>query len=130
MSQENVELVRKAVAAFNARDTEAVLSFIDPEVEFESAAEHKTYRGIQGMRQYREDSDAVMEGFHTEGDQFLDAGGDRVVHLYRIVGEGAGSGVPVSRDGAILWQLQDGRLFKGKVYLDKGEALEAAGLTE
>jgi ketosteroid isomerase-like protein len=71
-----------------------------------------------------------MEGFHTEGDRFLDAGGDRVIHLYRIVGEGAGSGVPVSRDGAILWQLQNGKLFKGKVYLDKREALKAAGLQE
>jgi hypothetical protein len=32
----------------------------------------------------------------------LDAGEDRVVDLYRVVGRGTASGVPVSREQAIL----------------------------
>jgi ketosteroid isomerase-like protein len=72
----------------------------------------------------------VMEEFHIEDDRFLDAGKDRVVHLYRLVGRGAGSGVPVSRDVAALWQLRNGKLLKGEIYLDQRQALEAAGLRE
>jgi ketosteroid isomerase-like protein len=128
MSQENVEIVRRAVDAFNAGDRDRLLSLVDPEIEFRSAVEQKTYRGHAGLVRYREDVDAVIEEFHLEGDRLLDAGGDRVVHLYRIVGRGAGSGVPVSRDVAALWQLRNGRLLKGRVYLDQQDALEAAGL--
>jgi hypothetical protein len=56
MSQENVELVRRATEAFNARvpdrDTELVLGAMHPDIEFRSVTERKVYRGITGMRQY------------------------------------------------------------------------------
>jgi ketosteroid isomerase-like protein len=130
MSQENVEIVRQAVDAFNARDRNRLLGLMDPEIEFRSVFEQKTYRGLAEMVQYREDIDATLEEFHSEDDRFLDAGGDRVVYLYRIVGRGTGSGVPVTRENAILWQLRNGKLLKGEVYLDQSQALEAAGLSE
>jgi ketosteroid isomerase-like protein len=130
MSEENVEIVRQAVEAFNARDRDRLLGFMDPEIEFRSLFERKTYRGLAEMVQYREDLDATLEEFHSEDDRFLDAGEDRVVYLYRVVGRGTGSGVPVSRENAILWQLRDGKLLKGEVFLDQREALEAAGLSE
>jgi ketosteroid isomerase-like protein len=130
MSEENVDIVREAVDAFNARDRDRLLGLMDPEIEFRSVFERKTYRGLAEMVQYREDLDATLEEFHSEDDRFLDAGEDRVVYLYRIVGRGAGSGVPVSRENAILWQLRNGKLLKGVVYLDQREALEAAGLQE
>ena len=130
MSEENVDVVRQAIEAFNSRDRDRLLSLLDPEIEFRSAVEQKTYRGHAGMVRYREDIDAVMEEFRIEGDRFLDAGRDRVVHLYRLVGRGAGSGVPVSREVGALWQLRNGKLLKGEIYLDQRQALEAAGLQE
>jgi ketosteroid isomerase-like protein len=130
MSEQNVEIVRKAVHAFNARDTDRLLGLMDPEIEFRSVFERKTYRGLAGMVQWTEDLDATMDELHSEDDCFLDAGDDRVVYLYRIVGRGTGSGVPASRDFAILWHLRNGKLFKGEVYLDQALALEAAGLRE
>jgi ketosteroid isomerase-like protein len=130
MSEENVEIVRQAVDAFNARDRDRLLGLMDPEIEFRSVFERKTYRGLAEMVQYREDLDATLEEFHSEDDRFLDAGEDRVVYLYRVVGRGTGSGVPVSRENAILWQLRNGKLLRGEVYLDQGQALEAAGLRE
>jgi ketosteroid isomerase-like protein len=129
MSEENIEIVRQAVEAFNARDRDRLLGLMDPEIEFRSVFERKTYRGLAEMVQYREDLDATLDEFHSEDDRFLDAGQDRVVYLYRVVGRGTGSGVPVSRENAILWQLRNGKLLKGEVYLDQGEALEAAGLS-
>jgi ketosteroid isomerase-like protein len=130
MSQENVEIVRRAADAFNAGDRDRLYRMMDPEIEFRSVMERKTYRGLAGMLRYREDREATLEDFHSENDRFLDAGRDRVVHLYRLVARGAGSGVPVSREVGALWQLRNGKLLKGEIYLDQRQALEAAGLSE
>jgi ketosteroid isomerase-like protein len=130
MSEENVEIVRRAVEAFNARDRDRLLSLMDPEIEFRSAFEQKIYRGRDELVQYREDVAAVLEEFQSEDNRFLDAGRDRVVHLYRLGGRGAGSGINVSRDVGAIWQLRNGRLLKGHVYLNQRQALEAAGLRE
>jgi ketosteroid isomerase-like protein len=130
MSEENVEIMRRAVAAFNTGDTDRALSMCDPEIEFRSPFEQETYRGLDGMVRWRETMGAALEDFHVEDLQFLDAGGDRVVVLYRSVGRGAGSGVPVSQEVGALWQLRNSKLLKGEVFLDQREALEAAGLSE
>jgi ketosteroid isomerase-like protein len=131
MSQENVEIIKAVMAAFDARDRGRLLSLMDPEIEFRSPIiDQKIRRGHSEMVRYREELDAAFGEWHTEEDRFLDAGGDRVLHLFRLVGRGVGSGLPVSEDQAILWQLRDGKLFKGRVYRDQRQALEAAGLRE
>jgi ketosteroid isomerase-like protein len=129
MSQENVEVVRAAVDAFNEGDRDRLLGLVHPDVEFHSAVEQKIYRGPDGLVRYRDDVDAVLEEFHTEENRFLRGRRGRMVHLYRIVGRGAGSGVPVSRDIAALWELREGKLVKGQIYLNQRDALEAAGLS-
>jgi ketosteroid isomerase-like protein len=129
MSQENIEIARRRACL--QRTGYGPLSGPDgPEIEFRSVFERKTYRGLAGMVQWTEDLDATIDELHSEDDRFLEAGEDRIVYLYRIVGTGTGSGVPVSREFAILWRLRDGKLFKGEVYLDQTLALEAAGLSE
>jgi hypothetical protein len=37
MARENVEIMRRALAAFNARDRDRALSMCDPEIELRSA---------------------------------------------------------------------------------------------
>jgi len=131
MSEENIEIVQRLVEAFYDRDTETVASILDAEIEFESAlVEHKTYKGMAEMLEYRRDLDDAWAEWRSEGDRFLSAGSDSVVHLYRIMGRGKGSGVPVAQDIAILWTLRAGRVVRGKVLLDQKDALEAAELGE
>src|SRR5262245_50253610 len=130
MSQENVDVVREAVAALNARDRERLLGIFHPDVEFCSATEHRVYRGYAGLVQYRQDVDSTLDDFHTEGDRYLDADRGRVVHLYRVVARGLGSGVPVSQHMGAVHQLRDGRILRVDTYLDERDALEAAGLGE
>jgi ketosteroid isomerase-like protein len=126
---ENVETLRRLINAFYERDVESVLALTDPKVEFYSElVEKKTYRGHQGIGQYRQDLDAAWSEWRSEDDRFLDAGKDQVLHLYRIVGRGRTSGVSVHQDIAILWTLRAGKVVRGKVFLDQADALEAAGL--
>jgi ketosteroid isomerase-like protein len=66
VSRKNVEIVRRAVAAFNARDRDRALSLCDPEIEFRSPLEQETYRGLDGMVRWTETVDAALEDFHFE----------------------------------------------------------------
>jgi len=131
MSAENVEIVRRMVEAFNSEDPRRAFASFHPDVEFTSAfTEGKTYVGLQGMRQYGDDLTAVWENWHSEDDRFVDGDGEQVVWLYRIVGQGKGSGVPVDQPVAIIWTLCDGLIWRGQAFLDHREALKAAGLAE
>jgi ketosteroid isomerase-like protein len=129
MAQANVEVVRAAVAALNAGDTERLSGMFDPDVEFRSAAEQRIYRGVSGLMQYRRDVGATLDDFHTEEDRFLGGDGGRVVHLYRVVARGMGSGVPVSQEMGAVHQLRDGKILRVDTFLDQRDALEAAGLS-
>ena len=77
-----------------------------------------------------QDIDATFEDWHTEDEEYLDAGGDRLLLLYRIVGRGKGSGVPIDQRIAILWTVRGEQLALGVAYLEPEEAMRAAGLAE
>jgi ketosteroid isomerase-like protein len=133
MSQENVDVVRRATEAFRRRDAPALVELCDPNIEFRSAfaaSGGRTYRGYEDLPRYMDDIDATFDNWHTEDEETIDAGTDRVVQIYRIVGEGRGSGIPINQRIAILWTLRDGKLLVGVVYLHPDDALEAAGLAE
>ena len=131
MSKENVETLRKASDAFRNRDVEALAALLDPDdYEFRSVlgAGGKVYRGRESIPEYFADLEDTFEDWRSEDEQYFDAGGDRVVIVYRAVGFGRGSGVPIDQPVAIVWTLRDGRLLLGETYLDPQGALEAAGL--
>ena len=52
MSRENVEAVRRAWEAFARHDNEAIFSLYDPEVEIYDVFYDRTYRGLDGVRDY------------------------------------------------------------------------------
>jgi ketosteroid isomerase-like protein len=130
MSPDSVDVVCEAVAALNAGDRQRLLNLFHPEVEFRSAAEQRVYRGYAGLEQYRRDVGTTLDDFRTEGDRFLAGESERVVHLYRVVARGMGSGVPVSQEMGAVHQLRDGKILRVDTYLDQRDALEAAGLRE
>jgi uncharacterized protein len=133
MSEENVEIVRRVIEAWNSDEQDSVIRFLDPEVIFDATrrlVNPKTYTGMEGMRLMLADRDEVWEEFRTEPDQFLDAG-DRIVVIGRWVGKGKGSGIEVQQPVAHVFTLHDGRVVRWELgYTDRGEALEAAGLAD
>jgi ketosteroid isomerase-like protein len=131
VSQENVEVVRSAVEAFFSDQPQRALTSMHPEIEFASTfVEGKTYRGPSALWEYKADLEDVWVDWHPEDSRFMEAGDDRVVWLYRIVGRGKGSGVPVDQAVAIVWTLRGRLIWRGQGYLDHREALEAVGLAE
>ena len=133
MSRENVEIVKRGLAAFNQRDLHAFMEMATPDIElfpaFAGAVDGRAVRGREGIEMlFREIRDTWAEQ-RVIADEFRTLG-DRVVALGRIVGRGKGSGVPVETPGATIIDFRDGKMARVRTYLGPhGEALRAAGLT-
>jgi uncharacterized protein len=135
MSQENLEIVRRAYDAWNKGDLETAFEFLDPDVEVSvppDFPEAGTYRRRGEVRHWvAEQLLPFLEEVRAEPERFLDAG-DQVVVFVRYFGRGKASGIEVR--GAVVdahvWTLRDGKVQKLQMYQGTEEALEAVGLSE
>jgi ketosteroid isomerase-like protein len=126
MSEENVEVVRRAYEAWNGDDFDAWIKLFDPEVEW--FALMVVYRGHAGIRQIWESLKGDMQGT-VRIDDVRDLG-DSVLAL----GEGKGTGrttrLNFTTEFAQLVTYRDGRIISIRDFARHAEALEAAGLSE
>ena len=138
MSQENVELTRERfealLAAMNARDFDAVAELVGAKVEFNSVVATAdgagSYRGIDGLRKWAEDVDAVWEDWHQEVVDFRVVSKNQAVAITRATGKARASGVPLdTQTGNVLTRTPDGG-WQLRAYSDPRAALEAVGLQE
>jgi ketosteroid isomerase-like protein len=132
MSEENVELYRRGIEAFNRRDLDAFLALAHPDVvgfARVTAIEGRSYRGHDGTREWWVDLLGVFPDFRIEIDWVRDAG-DRTVSELRNSAHGDGSVAPLEES---VWQVvewRDGRVVRWQIYESEQNALEAAGLSE
>jgi len=133
MSQEHVEVAKRFVDAFNRRDLNALMDTATPDVAFSPALagtiDDNRFQGREGMRAYFADVDSAWEEFRLIVDEYRDLG-DRVLTLGRLEGRGRGSGAAVDTPQGAVADIRDGKISCVRSYLDHGEALRAAGLTE
>jgi uncharacterized protein len=126
MSKENVEVVRRAFAAFNERAVEDLIDLSDPACEwmpFRAQLEGMTYRGHEGVRQFVRDMDEDWEAFRIDPVEFHERA-DRVVVIGQVNALGRGSGVDVDSVAGFVFELRSGRLAKLISYSDPAAALE------
>jgi ketosteroid isomerase-like protein len=132
MSQENVEIVREAAAAFN-RDG-AIDEYWTDDVDYRSVEGAVDYRGpIHGkdaLRAYVHDWSDTFEDFRIEPVELIDAGEDKVIAVLRTSGQAKLSGVETDLTYAVVYTIRDGKIARGREYWNREEALEAAGLRE
>jgi ketosteroid isomerase-like protein len=129
MSQENVEIVRGAIDAFNRRDLEAWEALSHPDVEVDWSAS----RGLEaGVYRGHEETDRFLRTFETfervvlEPERFIDAEDSVVVpNTSRFMGR---EGIETVAWSALVYELRDGRVERIRLYQDMAEALNAAGL--
>jgi ketosteroid isomerase-like protein len=67
--------------------------------------------------------------WRLEADELIDAG-DAVIVVVRQIARGRESGAEVSNRVVMVYGFREGKVTSGDAYRTKGEALEAAGLTE
>jgi ketosteroid isomerase-like protein len=134
MPRENVEVVRAIYAAFADREIDAAFAnLVDSGFELRTPAIYpegaQTFRGRAGIERWLRMTEDTWGEWRFEVQRLIDAE-STVVGLARIVAEGGVSHARVQRDVAHLWSLRHGRATSVDVYLDRAEALEAAGLRD
>jgi uncharacterized protein len=123
----SIDVVLKAYEAFKAGDAEALIAVSDPGIEFgtSAAAAGGTYRGHTGIRRYLKELEVAFgDRWEADVERIFDAGDERVILIARISGVGK-AGEPLELHLGHVWELRDGKLLRGTVYLDPNEALRA-----
>src|SRR6266566_7411502 len=133
MSQENVEIMRKGMDAWNQHDAALWLSYAAPDVEWmpagPAAVERTVYRGHDEVASGFAAIWETWDVFHLEEGQVRDLG-DSVLWLGRVKMRGSASHVELDQEFAAHWMLRDGKLIRIQAFLSWREALEAIGLAE
>ena len=129
----SLETIRAGFAAFNRGDYEAWLDLYDEDVEFLDLAETPdtgAFRGHAGARAWLVKlQEAWGEGFQFEPGS-ITAGDDVVVVDTRAKGIGVGSGVPIEMTVHIVLRWRDQKIVWTRAFIDRADAVEAAGLRE
>jgi ketosteroid isomerase-like protein len=149
MSQENVEVVRRVqlsgvdmVELFRSStppdpSTSGIdLSAFDPDFETEFIARGaygpmrpSTFHGLQGFAEAWRDWLEPWENYYAEVEEMIDAG-DEVVTLTRVLAKTTRDAVAIEHLPAAVWSLRGGKIVRVRFYLEREQALEAAGLRE
>jgi ketosteroid isomerase-like protein len=131
MSQENVEVVRRCLAARDQGDYASARSLFDPRVVVDLSVrpDGRVYHGGADAAQAMRDWVERWEDYSYAAEEVLDAG-ENVVVFFRERGRGKGSGASTELVGATVWTLKEGKVVRMKTYTDRTEALEAVGLRE
>jgi ketosteroid isomerase-like protein len=129
----NVDIVRRAFAAFEARDPELIVAIARPDIVFEPitariAAGGEPYRGHDGLREYFKDVARVWQELRPTPDTFYEREGGLVVATGRVYAWGAGR--VVDAPAGWLWRVRDGKLAYGRVFETAAGALAAAGIED
>ena len=129
---EDVEVVRRAFDAWNRQDLEAVHECFSPDLEIDASdrvLNPDAYQGVEGFMRMRREIGEAWDEFRVEVEEFFEAGEDVVVFA-RAVGRGRASGVEVDFRSAWLMTVWGERVTHARLYRDRTQALEAAGLSE
>jgi len=138
MSQENVEIMCRAFEAFNRGGAEAAISegFWSPELVWDLSPTGipglGVYRGYDEVRSFFADDWFQAFPFaewEVEVDELID-NGDQVIAIARQRGRGKTSGAEAELGQAHIFTLRDGEVVRAVSYLDREQALKAAGLGE
>jgi len=135
MSRRRVDIARALFERWNAGDrgNELFPEYFDPAIELESPLSSvggEPYRGYAGMERWVGDLDEQFTLWSISPDDVREIG-NRVFTLTTIRARGRASGVALHFPAAgIVEFAADDRVTRIRIYLDVGEALTAAGLSE
>jgi len=132
VSQQNVEIVR-GVYADPGGLTAGASDRVAPDAEFDFTAvypERPVMRGVEELRRFRDGGPWSGSPIRFEPERFFDVDDERVLVFVRVAATGHESGAQVEIPVAHEFTIHGGLVVRFKVYGDRDEALEVAGLTE
>jgi len=129
MSQENLEIVRRAFAyeIYGVGDRAEAEAIFDPHVVMNPSDEGPSY-GFDAMRADFERWASVFDGLRVTVEEVID-GGDQVVVVAHHEGRGRKSGAEVDTRFYEVYTVREGKVSRVDEFIERAEALEAAGLS-
>ena len=134
MSQENVEIVRRANEAYNRRDLDGFFEGWAPDAVLDWSRSRRSgagvYRGHREIRAFAEEFLAIWDEVRIEivdGPVEVEDGLLIAENIAYLRGR---DGIEVQARSAWLITIRDGEQTSLTLYQTKQEALEAAGLSE
>jgi ketosteroid isomerase-like protein len=132
MSQENIDVVRRSIEAYNRRDFEALRAVNAPNVEVDWSASRGlqagVYRGVEEVLRFYRNFLEMFEEVTLEPDRFIESGDLVIVpNAAQIRGR---DGIATGARSALVFDLHDGRITRVRLFQETREALEAVGLQE
>jgi ketosteroid isomerase-like protein len=134
VSQENVDFVRQASRAWNDGGLDALLEYLDAEVEWlppQESMESGIYRGHDGVRDYLGRPGEIFQDARLEPLEVIDVDDRRVIAVVRLTARSGHSEAEIIADWA--WLVTVGANRKGRrvqTFTSKAQALKAVGLAE
>jgi ketosteroid isomerase-like protein len=133
MSEENLEILRCLNKAFNRRDIDDAIQYLDPEVELHPGVqvpdEESQYLGRDGLTEWFRSATDPWEMITVEHQELIDLPGDRVLAIERWVFRGR-DGIELELELPNVYTFRDGLIVRIDGFTDKAEAFEAAGLPQ
>ncbi len=133
MSQENVEIVQRAIAEFDeSRRLSEVFApdFVWDVRTLRGYPEPMEFHGQDGFFEFLKGWVEAYDEWDNEIEDVLDAGGSQVVALVHQRGRPHGSKAWLELHYGLLYTVEEGLIRRVEVYGTPEETLEAAGLSE
>ena len=130
MSQEDVEVARRAFDSFNRRELADAVEAFDPDAEwipYLTALEEKSYRGRDQIEAMWMEVLRNFPDFRIELMELVTARGDTVVLEVEFQGMGRASGADTRTTVFQVVSFREGRVARVEGFRDRREALEAVG---
>ena len=119
--------LRTAYEGFGRRDMPAILSVMDPEIEWDATdalAHTGVFHGHDGVTEYIEGLSSAWVEYELNPEQFAESGdGVHVMVLGSVTGRLAANGQDVEARFAHVLQVENGAVTRLKVCLDREAAL-------
>ena len=135
MSQTNVEIARRAFAAFERTgDFEVLREYWAEDIVWDVSRsdfpDKGVYHGVEGVREWIRGLEDAFEEFVWEFEEIADLDRDRVLVVARLKGHGQFSKIGIDYRFAYVLTVRDGIVVRADRYRDRAEALKAVGVSE
>jgi ketosteroid isomerase-like protein len=134
VSQENVEIVKRMLDAYNVGNLDTMVGFYTPDVDaFPDASvfpESGPLHGREDWRAWLDQSGAAWTTPQYGISELFAVDDGRVVHRGDWGGVGVTSGIALASSITGIYTIRDGQISRAEYFFDHAEALKAAGLEE
>jgi ketosteroid isomerase-like protein len=132
MSEENVEVVRRGIEAWNRRDLTTWMASCHPDAEIDWSRSRGPLKGVYRdhgeLETFWDEFWSMFEEIELETHGFTQAGSEVVVpNTAHLQGR---EGIEVIARSAFVFAVENGQITRMRMFQERAEALEAAGLEE